>query len=219
MASIKEIRNKITSNDEAVLRHSLVFVQERIKGEIERGRATETRTAAIFAGLAVSAGLAVPLTEAFELPQGETHSFLLLVFIVFFLCLVTGSYYALRILGVTKQYRLIPETVYDFHCSGSKDVLREHIAGIIWECEQTVQSNSKKLYWLNLLQLNGMGVVLCFSLAALSVLFENTVISQFYIVKYVLYVLTIAIFIVWLFAKKLIERFGIWNYKKQKLRR
>ena len=213
MYSIKEIRNKITSNDEAVLRHSLVFVQERIKGEIERGKAAETRTAAIFAGLVVSAGLAVSLAEAFQLPQGETPSFLLGVFFVFFLCLITGSYYALRILGVTKQYRLIPDTVYDFYCSGLRDVLREHIAGIIWEYEQTVQATSRKLYWLNLLQLNGMGVVLCFSLAAFFALFENTIILQFWIVKYGLYALIIAIFIIWLFAKKLIKckRFGIWN--------
>ncbi len=215
MANIKEkeIRNKITSNDEAVLRHSLAFVQERIKGEVERGKAAETRTAAIFAGLVVFAGLAVFLAEAFQLPQGETHLFLLGVFLVFFLCLIKGSYYALRILGVTKQYRLTPDTVYDFYCSGVRDVLREHIAGIIWEHEQTDQANSKKLRWLNLLQLNGMGVVLCFSLAAFFPLLENTIILQCWIVEYGLYALIIAIFIIWLFAEKLIKRkwFGIWD--------
>ena len=51
-----EIRSKITSNDTEVLRHSLGFVQERLREEQDRGKAAETRAVAVLAILGILAG-------------------------------------------------------------------------------------------------------------------------------------------------------------------
>ena len=73
---LREIRNQITANDVEVLRHSLGFVQERLREEQDRGKAAETRATAILAVLGILAGLIVPVATTIESVEETSRLFL-----------------------------------------------------------------------------------------------------------------------------------------------
>ena len=103
-----EIRSKITSNDTEVLRHSLGFVQERLREEQDRGKAAETRAVAVLAILGILAGFIVPFAATIESVVECSRPFLYVIFAAPILFFLRGICYAIRILGITKQFRPHP---------------------------------------------------------------------------------------------------------------
>lgn len=163
-----EIREKITSNDPAVLRQSLDFVRLRASLEAERGRNAETRATAMLAVLGLLAGLIVPLIESIIKVTGDGKWFLFATFLASLLFLVKGLIYAIRVFGIAKRYRLKPETVYDFQPLSPEDSLREEITASLWEYNMISPPNTEKLFWLHRCQRNGLIAILFFILFGLS---------------------------------------------------
>lgn len=163
-----EIRKSITSKDIAVLNQSLDFVRLRASLEAERGRNAETRATAMLAVLGLLAGLIVPLIESITKVTGDGKWFLFATFLASLLFLVKGLLYAIRVFGVSKRYRLKPETVYDFQPLSPEDSLREEIAASLWECNKVSQPNTEKLFWLHRCQRNGFIAILFFIVFGLS---------------------------------------------------
>ena len=155
LSRLSEIRSQITSDDKEVLRHSLGFVQERLREEQDRGKAAETRAVAVLAFLGILASLIVPFAATIYTVVEGSRPLLYVLFATSILYLLRGIYYALRILGVIKQYRLTPDSVYDFQPANLVDVLRDDVAATIWLYDQVKEPNTRKLFWLDRAQRSG----------------------------------------------------------------
>ncbi len=208
-SSINEIRGKIKSNDEATLRHSLLLVSKCLEGEIERGKAAETRATAILAGLVIFAGFTVPLVDTVKSANSVNFPFFCLTSIAFLLFLVKGIYYSIKTLGVVLRPRLEPDIIYEFHSSTFEDCLRNHISEIIWVYKKSIQPNTNKLFWLDRSQRN------CIIAISLYVVF----VAEFFFLpekfltilpSYTIYILSAVVLFVFIFGDKLLER-SFWH--------
>ena len=208
---LREIRNQITANDAEVLRHSLGFVQERLREEQDRGKAAETRATAILAVLGILAGLIVPFTTTIESVMETGRLFLYVIYAASISFLLRGIYYAIRILGIAKQFRLTPDSVYDFQSATLEDVLRDDVAATIWLYEQANEPNTRKLFWLNRAQRNGVIAIFLYAFlgASLFVLREELMTSP----PLTTYAAATLAVLAWLLVDRFAEarRFGIWR--------
>ena len=208
---LREIRNQITANDAEVLRHSLGFVQERLREEQDRGKAAETRATAILAVLGILAGLIVPFATTIESVAETSRLFLYVIYNASILFLLRGIYYAIRILGIAKQFRLTPNSVYDFQSANLEDVLRDDVAATIWSYEQAKEPNTRKLFWLNRAQRNGVIAIFLYAFlgASLFVLSEELMTSP----PWITYAAATLAVLAWLLFDRFAEarRFGIWR--------
>ena len=149
-AAITEIRRKITSNDIDVLRQSLEFARRCLVQENERGQAAETRATVMLGILGVIATFVI--TGAGALPTtskpSEAEWLLLTCFVSCLLFLLKALFYAIRTIGVAKKYRVEPGLVLDWQQVSQADALRSEIAGVLWEHDQSIVSNSGRLFLL-----------------------------------------------------------------------
>ena len=208
---LREIRNQITANDVEVLRHSLGFVQERLREEQDRGKAAETRATAILAVLGILAGLIVPVATTIESVEETSRLFLYVIYAATILFLLKGIYYAIRILSIAKQFRLTPYSVYDFQSANLEDALRDDVAATIWSYEQAKDPNTRKLFWLNRVQRNGVIAIVLYAFLGVSlfVLREELMTSP----PWTTYATASLTLFAWLLFDRFAEaeRFGIWH--------
>lgn len=145
---MQDIRKHITSEDVSVLEQSLRFVIQRATKEAERGKAAEARATAMLAILGILAGFIVPSVESTATIDGSERWALLTVFLTVLAFLVKGLFNAIRVLSVSRQYRVDAETVYDFQTMSHAQALQEEIACVLWEHAKAIRPNSEKLFWL-----------------------------------------------------------------------
>ena len=148
--AITEIRQKITSNDIDVLKQSLEFARRCLVQENERGKAAETRATVMLGILGVIATFVI--TGAETLPTTSKPSdaewLLLACFVSCLLFLLKALFYAIRTISVAKKYRVKPDMVLAWQQFSQADVLRTEIAGVLWEYDQSIVSNSGRLFLL-----------------------------------------------------------------------
>ena len=148
--SISEIQQKISSNDIDVLRQSLEIVRRCLLQENERGKAAETRATVMLGILGVIGTLVIAGAE--KLPTsskpGDAEWLLLACFVSCLLFLIKALFYAMRTIGIAKKYRLEPHMIFDFKDASQAQALQSEIAGIIWEYDRSIESNSGRLFLL-----------------------------------------------------------------------
>ena len=151
-ASICDIRSKITSTDIDVLRQSLEIVRRCALQENERGKAAETRATVMLGILGGIATLAIAGAGAGGLPKSAkltgTEWLLFVCIISCLLFLVKALFYAIRTIGVAKGYRLEPHLVFDLQSTSQAQALQLEIAGMLWEYDRSIESNSRRLFLL-----------------------------------------------------------------------
>ena len=208
---LTEIRNQITANDAEVLRHSLSFVQARFREEQDRGKAAETRATAVLAVLGILAGFAVPFVATIELVAKTSRPFLYVIWAASILFLLRGICYAIRILGIAKQFRLTPDSVYDFQSSNLEDVLRDDVAATIWSYEQAKEPNTRKLFWLNRAQRNVVVAIFLYVLLGVSLFVLREELMT--LPLWTTYAAATLAVLAWLLFDRFAEaeRFGIWR--------
>ena len=149
-ASITEIRQKITSSNVDVLMQSLDFARRYLLQENERGKAAETRATVMLGILGVIATFVI--TGAETLPTGSKPSdaewLLLACFVSCLLFLLKALFYAIRTIGVAKKYRVEPRMLLNWQQASQSEALRSEIAGVLWEYDHSVKSNSGRLFLL-----------------------------------------------------------------------
>jgi hypothetical protein len=162
--STEDIYSKITSDDEHVLRETLSFVQVRLNEEVERRRSAEGRATAIIAILGILAGLVFPIGDKISDFCAQNRYALYVILGGALLFLLKGIFYALKIVGVGKQYRMVPELVYEFQEKSIQFALRNEVAYHIWVYNNMKGLNTERLFWLHRAQRNC--VVTIFGLVA-----------------------------------------------------
>lgn len=213
MREISEIREQLASQDNKVLEQSLRFASARCAQEAERGKAAETRATAMLAILGILAGFIVPLVETVEAAKGDDKWSLLVLFLGSLLFLVKGLYNAVRVLGVSKTYRLEIETVFDFQPLSQPDALREEIAGLIWEYRKAIQPNTEKLFRLHRCQRSGLLAIIFFMLFGVLLLAARE--EWFQLPLWAAGALAVLAVLLLAFSDKLFERLGIWGNTKK----
>lgn len=160
-SSISEIRRKITSENVDVLRQSLEYVHRCLRHENERGKAAETRATVMLGILGVIATLVIASAESLPTSSKlEDAGWLLLVcFVSCLLFLLKALFYAIRTIGVSKKYRLKPHLVYDLQDASHVEALQSEITGIVWEYDQSIDSNSGRLFLLHRCQRNSYATI------------------------------------------------------------
>jgi len=182
-----------------------------MKEEIERGKGAETRAAAILVLRGILAGLIVPFAETLQTVCEAGRWFLYVILAAYLLFLLKGLYYAVRILGITKQVRITPDTVCDFQDATLQDVLRDDIAATVWAYEQAKKPNTKKLYWLSRSQRNAVIAIFLYVLFGVSVLiFREGLVTPS---PPAMYSLAAVAAVAWVFLDRPAEaeRFGVWR--------
>lgn len=212
MREIDEIRERLSSEDINVLEQSLRFAGARYAQEAERGKAAEARATAMLAILGILAGFIVPLVESIEAADGDNKWSLLVLFLGSLLFLVKGLYNAVRVLGVSKIYRLEIETVFDFQPLSRPDALRDEIAGLIWEYRKAIQPNTEKLFRLHRCQRSGLFAIVFFMLFGVFLLATREDWLQLSVSTASCLAVVAAFLLV--FADTFFEQIGIWGTRK-----
>ena len=208
---INEILEKIKSSDEKILRHSLLIVSKCLEEEIERGHAAEKRATAILAGLVIFAGFTVPLVDEVKLACDVAFPFYSLTSIAFLLFLLKGIYYSIKTLGIALRPRLKPDIIYKFDSFTFDDCLRDHISKIIYVYEESIQSNTNKLVWLDRSQRNCIIAVSLYVVFVAELFFLPEELLTI-LPSYTIYVLISVVFFVLIFNDRLCEYFSsIWH--------
>lgn len=209
MREIREIRDQLVSEDIGVLEQSLRFASARCAQEAERGRTAEARATAMLAILGILAGFIVPLVGSVEAAKGDGKWSLLVLFLGSLLFLVKGLYNAVRVLGVSKMYRLEIDTVFDFQPLAPPDALREEIAGLTWEYRKAVQPNTEKLFRLHRCQRSGLLAIIFFMLFGILLLAAREEWLQ--VPLWAAGVLAVLAALLLVFGDNIFERLGIWG--------
>ena len=206
---MREIRERITSENIDVLEQCLRFARECSNYENERGKIAESRATAMLALLGILAGFIVPLAESISNTDSDSRRILFFVFSASLIFLVKGIYYAVRVLSVSIKYRLVIEAVYDFQPLSKVEALREEIAGVIWECEKATQPNTKKLFHLNRCQRSGItSIILFITFGILLISLESGTLK---IPEYLFYIICLMLTIILFFTDTILEHIGIWG--------
>tara|TARA_B100000614_G_C14518247_1_gene481512 strand:+ start:781 stop:1470 length:690 start_codon:yes stop_codon:yes gene_type:complete len=213
MREILEIREQLVSEDIDVLEQSLRFASARGAQEAERGKAAEARATAMLAILGILAGFIVPLVGTIEAAKGDGKWTLLVLFLGSLLFLVKGLYNAVRVLGVSKMYRLEIDTVFDFQPLARSDALREEIAGLIWEYRKAVQPNTEKLFRLHRCQRSGLIAIIFFMLFGIFLLAAREKWLQ--VPLWAAGALGVLAALLLVFGDNIFERLGIWGTTKK----
>lgn len=206
---MREILEKITANDIDVLEQSLAFVRERSALENERGKAAEARATAMLAILGILAGFIVPLIESVHGIVGEIKWSLIVTLFGSLLFLVKGLYHAVRVLGVSKRYRLNIDSVFDFQPLSRVDALREEIAGLIWECKRATQPNTLHLFRLHRCQRSGFAAIILFMLFGILLFTADQ--QWIHVPRWVAYVIGSTVLLLFFMIDFISEKSGIWG--------
>ena len=126
-----------------------------------------------------------------------------------FLFLARGIFYSVKILSVTKQYRLTPDFIVEDQGDDIVESLRFSIAGVIWQYEQALGPNTTKLFWLNRAQRNGMIAVALFALYSFT--FFSLQEQLFCVSMEAATLVGFALVMLLFFSDRTIEKFGIWR--------
>ncbi len=212
MREISEIRNKLSSQDTDVLEQSLRFASARRAQENERGKAAENRATAMLALLGILAGFIVPLAGTIEAAKGDEKWFLLVLFLASLLFIAKGLYNAVRVLGISKTYRLEIETVFDFQPLSRADALREEVAGLVWEYRKAIQPNTEKLFRLHRCQRSGLLSIIFLMLFGVLLLAAREKWLQ--LPSWAAIALAAIAVLLLVFGDTLFERCGIWSRRK-----
>ena len=181
---ISTIQQKITSEDVGVLKQFLEFAHRCLRQENERGKAAETRATVMLGILGVIATLVIPGAE--NLPAnsklGDASWLLLACYVSCLLFLAKALFYAIRTIGISKKYRLEPQMVFGLQDADQIEALRSEIAGIVWEYDQSIESNSGRLFWLHRCQRStciAIVILILFGFLSMEMLRHSIVLSAY----------------------------------------
>lgn len=168
--SLPEIEEKIQSDDEDVLLHSLDFAYKCRQREYNRGRVAETRATATLAILGILVGLLVPQFES--LPDSGDGSFWFLAasYVIPLFFLLAGIVYAFKGLGASQGLRVEVDTVFEFQSQTRIEALRSEVAAVVWECKHAIQPNTTRLWYLERCQRNGVLAVFSITVFGIGVM-------------------------------------------------
>ena len=154
------IREKITSENQEILKRSISFVDSRITLMRERAKLAETRATAMLVVSGLLAGFVVNFGKAiYNLKNPDFLLFFILYLSSIFL-FVKAIFYAVRVLGVLRGYELSPDLAFDLQEKSEIDALREELIWKIWEYWEILPLTTKKLFLLNRSQRNTISAII-----------------------------------------------------------
>jgi hypothetical protein len=164
MMEVDKIREKISSENVAILKQSLGFVIERVSNEKARGLRAETRAVAnlAFAGVLLS----IVIVRLPTILQDYTFTNWALIFTLYLATIVfllKSAVFALKSLGVLKRNEVTPELVFFIQQRSEIDALREEITYRIWEYYQLLSVSNERLRCVNRTQRNTLAAMATFS--------------------------------------------------------
>ena len=150
MTNLSEVRDKISSTDSDIMEYCLVFTEECMKEEEDRGKTFETKAGGILAILGILTGLVIPVT-AFDLSDKGTSPLLFVIFLIFVLFLIKAVWYAIKVVQISKAsktYRFTPKAIYRFQNIGMLQIKRNIISHRISMYDKIVKRNTEKALYL-----------------------------------------------------------------------
>jgi hypothetical protein len=180
--NITEIRDKIPSNDLAILKQSLIFVNEKITNERVRASKAETRATATLAFAGVFSSIVIvklPSTiRDFVSVNLDSISYNWLLFFSLYaatvLFLLKSALFSFKALGVLRKNEVSPDFIFDIQEKCEYDALREEITYKIWEYYELIPVGNRRLFLVNRAQRNILASIVVFSALGISqILFEN----------------------------------------------
>ncbi len=209
---IKEIQEKIKSNNKDVLDQSMEIIDEHLRKEVERGKTAGTRVNTLIT--LSGAASAVILFFGKIILNICTSNFLILIYFTYsvtILFLMKSIYYSIRSLKLTQVYRLSPEIIYDIQERDLNEALRYEITWKIWEYFQMIPVNTQRLFWFNRGQRNLLFSIIFFLFLGLLLLINEKVsVSIPNSIEYILGGISI-LFVV--FCDCILDRFGFWHFE------
>ena len=151
MTNLSEIRDKISSTDSDIMEYCLVFTEECMKEEENRGKTFETKAGGILAILGILTGLVIPVTARFDLSGKGISPLLFVIFLIFVLFLIKAVWYAIKVVRISKEskiYRFTPEAIYEFQSSDMLQIKRNVISHRIFMYDKIVKRNTEKALYL-----------------------------------------------------------------------
>ena len=145
--NVSAIQARLTSTDVGVLEQARAFTTELLESEMQRGSDAEGRAATTLAAIGVVAGFGVAAAPSATHDPGSQW-ILFVAYCVALAFLIRGAYFCVRTVSPTLYFLIAPNTVFEFQTMSKEECLRSEIAHKMWQLEQAVRPNSRKLFWL-----------------------------------------------------------------------
>ena len=204
-----EIRDKLISNEPAILKQSLDFVNEKLTLERARSTKAEGRSATVFAVTGIMAGFVVQFAKLID-STSQNKWFTVLLYAASILFLLKAALFAIKSLLPLNAYELTPQLIFDIQKMSEVDAIREETVWKIWEYYELLPITNRRLFDANRAQRNLFVAIISFALLGivwfsgqLGVLFPRPVII----------LVTALLAILVCFFDTAIERFGnFWKF-------
>lgn len=210
MKSIKEIRDRLTSENLDVLNMCDNFLNQKLEMERLRGESAEKRANIILGTVGASSAFLVFLAGVDLDTKGETASFAIIIYIASILWLTRAIWYSIKSIRTQNRYHVTEDSVFEFQEKSQIDTIKEIIAGKIWEYKYSVQPNTERLFYVQRAQRALVVFIGLLLLLGVVIISENKIKLEY--VNCLKFAISFSAVIFWIFGDWLIEKKGIWNH-------
>jgi len=208
--NFKEIRSKITSDNQSILNRSISFVDDRLNLLRERTKLAEARATTMMVVGGILAGFLVHFGNTIDKLEIADSILVIALFLAAILLNIKTIYYSIRTLWVVQVYELNADLVFDLQEKSEQDALKEELTGKIWEYWMMIHIPTKKLFWLNRSQRNAVAAIITYSMLGMILFLKTKVDISFS--QTISTIAASALGLLIIFIDKAMERYGkLWN--------
>lgn len=205
------ITRRITSNDENVLKRSLIMINELLENEVKRGESTIQRITILFTLGSLTSALVLFFGQyIINNIQSGNSVLIYLVYATILFFLGKTFYYLVKPLKVRVENRISPEIVCDIQDKDEIESLRHEIIYKIWEYYQRIGPNTENLFYFSRGERNlSYAFIFSFLLAALLLVNIKT---NIIIPEWIEWIIGISFLLFALFCDFIMDKFGFWKF-------
>ena len=209
MKAIEEIKENITSKDKDLLNQSLNLINEHLKREAKRGDSAFQRVSMLLTLTGILSGIFIFFGKLVLIDLNG--NLMILIYFIYALIIIfffKTIYFSIKTIDLQHALELSPNTVYEIQSMKNNEALRYEIAEKMWEYDQMLPYNNKKLFNYSRGQRNllfGM-----FFILILGLLFIIN--GKIQLDLNFQYAISIILIIFAIFCDKILEHFGFWEF-------
>lgn len=146
---IKDIIEKIKSEDIEILCQSKEIIDELLINESKRGKSVYTITNILIAFSGALSGVLLFFESGIPSIKEGPLTLIYLVYFTTLLFFLKAIVYSIKSIGISQTYEMSHDTIYEIQEMSLLDSLRHEIALKIWVFNKMIPHNTHKLFWVN----------------------------------------------------------------------
>lgn len=202
---------KITSSNLDILKKSLEIIDEHLEKEKQRGASVEVRANILIPFITIGATVILRFSTSIGTVSNSITAFICFMYLMTIIFFIKSVYYLLASFQVIQHHRLTPKMVNDIQEFELIQALAYEVKWKIWEYNQLIPVQTKKLFYIYRAQQNLMlGVIGILLLALFQFLSQYIYYKSNIFIQIIFGIVGIRLAF---FSDAMIEKTSFWNKK------